>query len=134
MARQGIQQRVTTLLEATNTVGGYVSSLVCTDSGLVVASAGETAAAENTAAVASLFDDVLQRARRDLGFEDVDEVTLDDPTRGRTVIRPLPLEGHTKLFLVVLVPRQATWRRNTNQLIKQLAPILRPLVGDEEME
>lgn len=131
MSRQGIQQRVTALLDATNTLGGYTSSLVCTQSGLVVASSGETAAAENTAAVASLFDDVLQRARRDLGFEDVDEVTLDDPTRGRTVIRPLPLTGDTTLFLVVLVPRHATWRRNTSLLMKQLAPILRPLVDEE---
>jgi hypothetical protein len=130
MARTGIQQRVTALLEANNTLGGYPSSLVCTDTGLVVASAGESSTADHTAALASLFDDVLQRARRDLGFEDVDEVALAEPGKGHTVIRMLPLDGETKLFLVVRVPRNATWRRNTTHLLKQLLPILRPLVEE----
>ena len=120
MASERIQERVTSLLAATNDAGGYPSSLVCTQDGLVIASAGEDEA-EYTAAVVSLFDDVLVRARRDLGFTDVDEVALLDPARGRTVIRPLPLDSGQTLFLVVKVPPRATWRRHTNILRKQLA-------------
>ncbi|TNE91196.1 MAG: hypothetical protein EP330_06005 [Deltaproteobacteria bacterium] len=132
MSRRGIQQQVDALLDATNTIGGYPSSLVCTDEGLVVASAGEVAEDEDTAAFASLFDDVVIRAMRDLKFERVDEVTLLDPGRGRTVIRPLDMEGaDNQLFLVVRVPVKKTWRRNTNQLCRQLVEILRPLVSGE---
>ncbi len=127
MGEERIQERVTALLRSTNERGGYPSSLVCTRDGLVIASAGDDEA-EYTAAVVSLFDDVLLRARRDLGFTDVDEVALLDPVRGRTVIRPLPLQGGEVVFLVVQVPPRATWRRNTNQLRRELAQILRPLV------
>lgn len=128
MASERIQERVTALLESTNAAGGYPSSLVCTQDGLVIASSGDEEA-EYTAAVVSLFDDILVRARRDLDFEDVDEVALLDPGRGRTVIRPLPLPEGT-VFLVVRVPPKHTWRRHTNILRKQLAEVLAPLVAE----
>lgn len=128
MSSRGLQQEVDALLKETNELGGYPSSLVCTDEGLVIASAGEVDD-EDTAAFVSLFDDVLMRARRDLGFAAVDEVTLLDPGRGRTVIRPLAIDSanHT-LFLVVRVPTRKTWRRHTNTLVKRLGEVLLPLV------
>jgi len=132
MQRPGIQQQADALLSATNMLGGYSASLVCTAEGLVVASAGQVDADEDTAAFASLFDDVCQRAQRDLRFDRVDEVTLLDPGRDRTVIRPLDiLGGHQQLFLVVRVPVKKTWRRNTNMLCRQLISVLAPLVGGE---
>lgn len=130
MTGSGLQEQVDALLNATNIVGGYTSSIVCTDEGLVVASAGPRAQDENTAAFASLFDDVVRRAVRDLQFHRVDEVTLLDPGRGRTVIRPLELENAAQnLFLVVQVPPKKTWRRHTNSLCKQLVEVLAPLMG-----
>ena len=131
MSRQGIQDRVQALLSAVNAAGEYPASLVCTDDGLVVASAGADADDQGTAAFASLFDDVLMRARRDLGFDGVDEVTLLATGRERTVIRPLALPGDTQLFLVVQVPKNRSWRRNTNQLCRDLVPVLSPLVAPE---
>lgn len=129
MAAERIQERVTQLLTETNAAGGYPSSLVCTHDGLVIASSGDEDA-EYTAAVVSLFDDILVRARRDLDFEDVDEVALLDPGRGRTIIRPLPMGANTTVFLVVRVPPKHTWRRNTNILRKQLVEVLEPLVSE----
>lgn len=126
---QGIQRRAEALLAATNLIGGYPMSLVCTDQGLVVASDGNAAEDEDIAAFTSLFDDVVLRATRDLGFAEVDEVTLLDPGRGRTVIRPLAIEGETRFFLVVRVPDKKTWRRHTNALCKKLVGILQGLVG-----
>lgn len=127
----GIQQQVESLLHATNAVGGYPMSLVCTDQGLVVASVGDRHADDSVAAFTSLFDDVVVRARRDLGFDMVDEVTLLDPSNGRTLIRPLPIVGTPRFFLVVRVPTKHTWRRNTNALIRQLVAVLGHLVDDE---
>jgi hypothetical protein len=124
----GIQVRVTAVLEGMNTLGGYLSSLVCTDDGLLVAVAGSGSVAdEHLAAFASLFDTVLVRARQDLGFAGVDEVTLLDSTGLRLVIRPIPVKGSPRMFLVVRVERSASWRRNTTQACARLAELLGPL-------
>lgn len=128
MAEQGLQAQVTALLERCNAEGGYESSLVCTDRGLVIASAGGGVDEEDTAAFTSLFDDVVLRARRDIGFRIVDEVTLLDPGRGRVVIRPIPLSAGVSFYLVVSVPTDKSWRRNTNRLCKELPLVLSPLV------
>jgi predicted regulator of Ras-like GTPase activity (Roadblock/LC7/MglB family) len=126
MGDQTLEERISALLSATNDAGGYTGSCVCTADGLVVASAGGDA--EDTAAVVSLFDDVMIRARRDLGFSGVDEVALLEPGAGRLVIRPLDM-GAEVLFLVVSVPARRTWRRHTNTLRRQLQPLLEPLVA-----
>ncbi len=123
----GLTHRITELLDARIAEGGFPAAFVCTDDGLVVAAAGDGALAELTAAVVSLFDDVLLRAIRDLQFSAVDEVTLVDPHSGRLVVRPLPMESGPIFFLVVQVPKRATWRRHTNMLRRQLIPILVPL-------
>ncbi len=123
----GVYQEATSLLDECNRGGGFDYSLVCTDTGLVIASAGQTEQEDDTAAFASLFDDILARARRDLGFATVDEVTLLDPQRGRTVIRPLLLGESTVVFVVVRAPVQRTWRRFTNILCRRLTVLLQPL-------
>lgn len=130
MAR-GLSGEITQLLQGTTALGGYTSAFVCTSDGLVVAAAGDPDIAEYTAAVVSLFDDVLHRAQRDLQFERVDEVALLDPGRGRLVIRPLEVSDASPFFLVVQVPKGARWRRNTTVLMKRLLPILEPLARGE---
>jgi len=129
----GFQIPVTRLLEAMNLLGGYETSFVCTEQGLLVASASsDEVNSEEVAGFTGLFDSILTRAIRDLGFRRVDEVTLLDSTRDRLVIRPLPLEGRPRMFLVLRVPPKATWRRNTNKVCFQLADILAPLVASED--
>jgi len=49
----------------------------------------------------------------------------------RYVVRPLPPKGSTRLFLVVAVPRQKTWRRNTNRLVSKIGELMHPLVAEE---
>ena len=132
MTRPGIAVQITRLLQATNHLGGYPASLVCTDKGLLIASAGDTVRDEELAGFTSLFDDIVVRAQRDLDMEAIDEVSLLDGARGRTIIRVLPLDSpDLRLFLVVRVPRNRTWRRNTNRLFRELVPVLEPLVLGE---
>ena len=118
------------LLRETNELGGYPGSLVCTDSGLLVAAHGDTGD-EELAGFTALFDDVVSRATRDLNLHQVDEVAVRDQERGRLVVRPVNVGTH-RFFLVVWVPRKRTWRRYTNRLVKQLREVLAPLV--EELE
>jgi hypothetical protein len=128
MSDVGIHARITALLAATNASGPYPLSLVCTPQGLLVASAGHGLSDDDVAAFTCLFDDVLRRAVRDLGFHRVDEVTLLDPGRGRHVIRPLVLDGRVEFFLVVLADPKSAWRRNTTKLVADLERELAPLV------
>ncbi|MEZ4385204.1 MAG: hypothetical protein R3A79_28005 [Nannocystaceae bacterium] len=129
MTKLGVEAEVTALLAGMNAMGGYQLSLVCTDQGLLVASAGETVRSEIAAGLTSLFDDIVVRAVRDLGVADVDELTLSDAKEGRFVVRPLQTEGSDRrLFLVAQVPRDASWRRNTNIVARKLVQILRPLL------
>jgi hypothetical protein len=126
----GLEQRITSRLAEVNATGGYPLSLVCTDQGLLVASTGDHLSSEQLAGLTSLFDDIVVRAQRDLEVHRVDEVTLLDPGRGRLIIRPVPLGGAPRFFLVLQAPTQATWRRNTNRLTRELADLLAPMVHE----
>jgi hypothetical protein len=123
--------QVTALLAANNAAGPYHLTLVCTAQGLVVASAGDGLSDDDVAAFTCLFDDIVQRAVRDLGFHRVDEVTLLDPGRGRYVVRPLSVGGST-FFLVVRGHPHTSWRRNTTRLAAELERALLPLVVVQE--
>jgi hypothetical protein len=133
MPGPAIESRLTGLLAEMNARGGYPLSLVCTDQGLLLASAGESLRSEITAGITSLFDHIVARAARDLGLRGVDELTLSDAHAGRTVIRPLTHPGgQVRLFLVVQVPRGGSWRRNTNLVVRELLAVLRPLLSPKE--
>jgi hypothetical protein len=133
MPEHAIDARLTGLLADMNALGGYPMSLVCTDQGLLLASAGETLRSEITAGLTSLFDDIVARAARDLSLAQVDELTLSDAVAGRTIIRPLThAGGQVRLFLVVQVPPGRSWRRNTNLVVRKLLAILRPWLSSKE--
>lgn len=120
MGSVGLEQRISGLLAEVNRDADYPLSLVCTDQGLLVASAGDHLSSTELAGLTSLFDDIVMRARRDLGSSWVDEVTLLEPDRGRMVVRPLPVQVGARFFLVLQVPPRARWRRNSNRLIRVL--------------
>lgn len=123
-----VERDVTDLLQGVNALGGYPLSLVCTEDGLLVASAGERVRTEVIAGLTSLFHDIAVRAVRDLKLARIDELTLLDRDSGCFVVRPLDLAGTPRMFLVVQVPRDKSWRRNTTLVARRLQTILRPLV------
>lgn len=128
MPDAGLEAQVNKLLRAMNAAGGYPMSLVCTDRGLLIASAGELVRSEVVAGLTSLFDDIFVRASRDLGLAAIDEISLSDPRVGRFVVRPLTRDHDPRLFLVVQVPQDRTWRKNTNLVARKLLTLLRPLL------
>ncbi len=126
----GLEHQLMAILEAH--LGDYPRSLVCTEDGLPIASYGEsTVGTDDLAAFASLFDNVVTRAKRDLGFRDVDEVTLLDKDGHRLIIRPLPIASDARTFLVLWADRRATWRRNTGAASQQIAEVLTPLLQED---
>lgn len=131
MSQPRLESQLTRLLSDMNQESGYPLSLVCTEQGLLVAAVGEAVRAEVAAGLTSLFDDIVNRAVRDLAVSRVDELTLVDETGLRYVLRPLPPRGPTRLFLVVAVPRHGSWRRNTNRLVARIGELMHPLVAEE---
>ena len=127
-----VDQQASGLLRAMNQTAGFPLSLVCTESGLLIACDGELHRSEIAAALTSLFADIAARAAAHLDLPQIDELTLSDPVRGRIVVRPLDLRGHPRLFLVVQVPRGRTWRRSTTLIARRLHAILNPLLALEE--
>lgn len=128
MAKRGLEHRLTELLQRTNRAGGYPLSMLCTGQGLLMASAGEGEHTEEAAGLVGLFDDIAVRAARDLPIGEVDELTLVGGSGERYIIRPLPVRHEPRLFLCVVAPRRATWRRNTTQLLGALSIELAPLL------
>ena len=128
MSALSVEAQLTASLRAMNTAGGYPMSLVCTDRGLLIASAGEFVRSEVIAGITSLFDDIALRAARDLGLADIDELSLSDAKVGRLVVRPVTRDHTPRLFLVVQVPRHRAWRQNTNVVVRSLLAILGPLL------
>ena len=129
MTNSGLEGKMTALLAGMNAMGDYAMSLICTEQGLLVASAGEAERSEIAAGLTSLCNDILVRAVRDLSFTRVDEITLVDANLGRFVIRPLPNSRGPRLYLVVQVPRQRSWRRNTSLITRKLDELIAPLIA-----
>lgn len=139
--RKSRQQELEDELRATNIVGGYRGALVCTEQGLLVASDGDALGDDEAlAGFASLFDEIVRRGGRDLGLAAVDEVTVLDGGAGRLVIRPLgdpaaPVAAdRSRMFLVVAMEADASWRRNTNRLVARLRELLAPILAGDESE
>lgn len=127
-----LEARLTELLASMNARGGYPMSLVCTDRGLLLASAGEALRSEVIAGLTSLFEDIVVRAVRDLSLSQIDELTLHDRAAGRLVVIPLMAESQVRLFLVLQVPHDRSWRRNTRFVARRLLALLRPWLPGKE--
>ena len=118
-----IEERATKLLNETNALGNYHTSLICTSEGLLIAASGDEVTTEQVAGFTSLFDDIIDRAARDIGINNLEEVTLLEPRKGRFVIRPLEISAGERFFLVIQMPTTVTWRRNTHRLVTALKSI-----------
>ena len=118
-----IGAEITALLAEVNASAGFPLSLVCDDAGLLLAVAGQGADEEQLAGLTSLFDDIVMRARRDVGLDEIDEVSMFDRVWGRCVVRPLLPTAAGRFFLVVQVPPRSAWRRDSNTLKREIARI-----------
>jgi len=124
---EGLQARVTRLLDASLRAGGYRLALVCTDRGLPIAVVGDGDLGEDVSALVALLEDIVHRVRRDLARGEVDELIVLDRRVGRLIVRPIEPAPGTRLFVVIDADRHSAWRRNTNQLCLALTQELAEL-------
>ena len=115
---------ITEILRRYNELGDFRMSLVGTEEGLLLGFSGDVVTSEELAGFTSLFNGVVDRAERNLDMHRVDELTLLDPSRGRIVIRPVVVDNR-RIFIVVRLPHNRSWRRNTNRLCTEITQWLR---------
>ena len=117
-----IDQLLEEVLSNANRAGGFAHTLLANPDGMILAASGEEDESQLTAAAfCSLFEEAFSRASTDLGFSELDELTLMDGNKWRYVIRLVTDD----LFLVARVPPKKRWRRVTNTLCAQVARIMR---------
>lgn len=122
-----LEERLTTVLDTVNRTYAFPSSLICTEGGLLLASAGREVHSEIAAGLTSLFDDIALRAVRDLDLVAIDELTLVARAGQRYVIRPFSF-SEPRLYLVVEVPSRKPWRQGSNLMLRQLHRLLEPFL------
>ncbi len=123
-----MELRATAVLAELNQRGGYLLSLVCTEQGLLIASAGDLERSEVAAGLTSLLNDIALRAMRDFSVDEVDEMTILSGTSGRFIVRALAQGFTPRIFLVIHAPHRATWRRLSTAAARKLTRIIRPLL------
>ncbi|MED5371370.1 MAG: hypothetical protein VX899_10180 [Myxococcota bacterium] len=123
----GLQTQLTHLLERGCQDGAFQFAMLFTDQGLPLAQAGEADDGQMSV-VSVLAQDILGRARTDLGLVTVDEVTVRDTRSGiRLVLRPISGWDDGELLLLVGVPGTKTWRRVTSLMTRELQEKLEAL-------
>ncbi len=98
---------------------GFTAVVLTDASGFPLASSLGGGSAEAPAAMAALIQRVAEQARSHVGLGAMDEVTMNDEAGQRLVCRWFSAGSH-KLILAIKVPPQMSYRRATNQAVKQI--------------
>ncbi len=117
------------LLRRAQRAAGLRAALLCTEDGLLIATAGAgRPPPETAAAIAALCAILLDRAATDLGIAPLDELNLRNLRGERFVVQPVAVAPGTRCLLVAEVEPRRPWRRCTARLRRALAPHLARLL------
>ena len=122
MGQKGIQAAFNGVLYQINREGGFDAAVLATNDGLSIAAAGSYNA-DMLAAIVPQVKKFVLRARAGLDMAMVDEVSVVHTDRTRLVSRYFDVDGE-ELILTVIVPRRRSYRRATNQAIREIKRIL----------
>ncbi len=113
------------LLTELNRQGGFSASVVATGDGLPIASLAPGLDTDTVAAMVAFVRGVVERARGQMGFARVDEVSVVDDDRIRLVCRYFVIADEA-LILAVVLPANQRYRKLTNQAVKAIKQIWTP--------
>lgn len=118
-----LQGQLETVLYRINLEGEFKASILSTLEGFSIASASTQIDDVVISALASIVQDASKRAERYMGFKRMDEVSLVDDDKFRLVCREFEVEG-SQFILTVVVPPYKTYRRLTNEAIREIEKII----------
>jgi len=118
-----LQGQLESVLHRINQEGEFKASILSTMEGFSIAGASSQFDDVVISALASIVQEASRRAERYIGFKRMDEVSLVDDDKFRLVCREFVVEG-SQFILTVVVPPNKTYRRLTNEAIKEIEKII----------
>ena len=118
-----LQGQLESILHRINQEGEFRASIISTLDGFSIASASSQLDDVVISALSSIVQETSNRAEKYMGFKRMDEVSLVDDDKFRLVCRGFNVED-SQFILTVLVPPNKTYRRLTNEAIKELEKII----------
>lgn len=99
--------------------GDFKAAVLSLEDGLPLVSTPAHYEDETAAAMVTLLNETAKRINHQLRLPQVDEISLVYDDRTRLVCRYFTVDGH-ELLLMVLAPPNQSYRRLTNQAIKEI--------------
>jgi predicted regulator of Ras-like GTPase activity (Roadblock/LC7/MglB family) len=127
-----LQGQLESILYRINQEGEFKASIISTLDGFSIASASSQFDDVLISALSSIVQETSNRAEKYMGFKRMDEVSLVDDDKFRLVCRGFNVED-SQFILTVIVPPNKTYRRLTNEAIKEIEKIIqekRKKIGD----
>ncbi|TKJ28266.1 MAG: hypothetical protein CEE40_11875 [Chloroflexi bacterium B3_Chlor] len=110
------------ILREMNDEGHFKASVLVSTEGLPLSSASSPFDTETLAAVVALVKNTMQQTREHIGLDDIDEFSIVQVDKMR-LICPYLVVGDEELNLSVIAPPHQTYRRLTNQAIKEITTV-----------
>jgi predicted regulator of Ras-like GTPase activity (Roadblock/LC7/MglB family) len=111
--------RLARILRLMNEKGRFKASVLVSTEGLPLSSVSSPFDVETMAAMVTLVKSTIERARDNIGLDEIDEVSVVQADRMRLICRYF-LAGDEELVLAVVAPPYQTYRRLTNRAIRQI--------------
>lgn len=111
------------ILAEANASGHFQISVLTSADGLVIASAPSDYASDLAAAMVGFLQRISEYAQGQLGMSAMDEATFRDSNKTLLVCRSF-LAANDRLILATIAPSGSSYRRVTNESIKQLQRVL----------
>lgn len=118
-----LQGQLESILHRINKEGEFVASIISTLDGFSIASASSQFDDVVISALSSIVQETSNRAEKYMGFKRMDEVSLVDDDKFRLVCRGFNVED-SQFILTVVVPPNKTYRRLTNEAIREIEKII----------
>ena len=116
-------EKILRALQAMHKTGKFQATVLASAEGLPIITVPANYDSDVAATIVAMVRQVSDRAQSQLGMAEMDEVKICDHDHTRLVCRYLPAEREG-LILAVMVPRGRSYRRVTNQAVKQIKRLL----------
>ncbi len=109
-------------LHKMNKEGNFKAAVLSLEDGLPLVSSPAHYEDETAAAMVTLLNETVKRINHQLRLPRVDEISIVGDDRTRLICRYFTVESH-ELLLTVLAPPDQSYRRLTNQAMKEIERI-----------
>jgi predicted regulator of Ras-like GTPase activity (Roadblock/LC7/MglB family) len=119
-ADMGLEVRLARILRLMNEEGRFKASVLVNAEGLPLSSVSSPFGVETMAAMVTLVRSTIERARENIGLDEIDEVSVVQADRMRLICRYCWVGDDEELVLAVVAPPFQTYRKLTNRAIREI--------------